>query len=158
MHSVSDVLLKQKKIRETMKNTLLLQQCRDRWRTLSPILVKHASVIAIQDKVLTLGVYTATWKQELSLMTPTLIQRFSQWFPDLVIHKIQFTMLKRPKKQKNTPLVIKASTLEASIRYTHEARKASGQHLCRNCQFTYTYAELCLVCQSKKQYQELHNP
>jgi hypothetical protein len=91
-------------------------------------------------------------------MTPTLIQRFSQWFPDLVIHKIQFTMLKRPKKQKKTPLVIKASTLEASIRYTHEARKASGQHLCRNCQFTYTYAELCLVCQSKKQYQELHNP
>lgn len=141
-----------------MKNTLRLQQCRDRWRTLSPVLVKHASVIAIQDNVLTLGVYTATWKQELTLMSPELIRRFSQWFPDLVIQKIQFTMLKRPKKQIKTQLVIKASTLEASIQSTDNARKASGQHHCQSCQSRYTYTKLCRVCQSKKQYQELHNP
>ena len=140
-----------------MKNTMLLHQVRQQWRTLSPVLVKHASVVSVQNKVLTLGVYSATWKQELMLMTPTILRRVAQWIPEGEIQTIQFTLLKRKKKRQKKSLVIKASTLEASIQYTHDARKASGQQLCKQCLSRYTPRSICTVCQSKQQYQEFRN-
>ena len=140
-----------------MKNTMVLHQFRQQWKTVSPVLVQNTSIVAIHDQIVTIGVYTATWKQEILLMAPALMARFSKWFPDISIQTVQCTVLTRSRKNKKKPVVIKASTLEASIQSSDNARRASGQQHCSHCMARYSYTKLCTVCQSKKQYQELHN-
>ncbi len=157
MQSLSTILLKQKKIKKAMKNTMILHRFRHQWKTVSTVLVRNTSIVSVHDQTVTIGVYTATWKQEIVLMTPALIARFGKWFPDIPIQTVQCTLLTRPKKRKHKPLVVKATTLEASIQSSDNARRASGQQLCSHCMARYSYTKLCTICQSKQQYQELHN-
>jgi hypothetical protein len=106
---------------EPWKVTLIEQ-----WDTVMGDLHAHVTLINIQNNMLLLGVYDATWLQELHILSSVLIKTINDFLGDAHIQHLRFKNIGYKKKQTHTTTVIplKHKIRPRQIPLTHQEHSA----------------------------------